>query len=116
VTDIDTFRQQLAQTRAQGYATVVDEAEIGTAAIAVPFYCNGGEGAQVAGTISVAGPSSRIQPSRFAELSQDLHKAAREISAIWPLRIRQRDFTMYKPAVDTARELGEVEAHSRTNA
>lgn len=116
VTDIDTFRQQLAQARAQGYAAVVEEAEMGTSALAVPFYCNGEEGAQVAGTISVAGPSLRIRPERFADLSQDLHQTAREISAIWPLRIRQRDFTMHKPAVDTAREQGEAEAESRTNA
>jgi IclR family transcriptional regulator, acetate operon repressor len=109
VTDIDTFRQQLAQARAQGYATVVDEAEMGTSAIAVPFYCHGGEGAKVAGTISVAGPSLRIKPSRFAELSQDLHEAAREISAIWPLRIRQRDFTMREPVFDTSREPDEAE-------
>ena len=109
VTDIDTFRQQLAQTRTQGFATVVDEAEMGMTAIAVPFYSDGGEGAQVAGTISVAGPSLRIKPSRFGEVSQDLNEAAREISAIWPLRIRQRDFSMRKPVSDTSREPGEAD-------
>lgn len=98
VTDIDTFREKLDRTRAQGYATVVEEAEVGTSALAVPFYSNDEDSALVAGTISVAGPSLRITPSRFSELSEDLHQAAREISAIWPLRIRQRDFTMRKPA------------------
>lgn len=99
VTDIDTLRQHLAEARGQGYATAIEEAEIGTTALAVPFHCNDDEGAQVAGTISVAGPSLRITPSRFADLSRELHQTAREISAIWPLRIRQRDFTMRVPAV-----------------
>lgn len=115
VTDIDDFRKQLAQTRAQGYAIVVEEAEIGTSALAVPFYSNGEEGAQVAGTISVAGPSLRISPARFDELSQDLLQTAREISAIWPLRIRQRDFTMNKPAVEMTQEHGQAEAESAFN-
>lgn len=102
VTDIDTFRQHLARSRRNGFATVVDEAEMGTSAIAVPFYSNGDTGAPVAGTISVAGPSLRINAARFAELSQDLHQTAREISEIWPLRIRQRDFTMRKPAAEAS--------------
>lgn len=100
VTDIDILRQHLAQARALGYATAVEEAEIGTTALAVPFHCSSDEGAQVAGTISIAGPSLRITPSRFAELGADLHQTAREISAIWPLRIRQRDFSMGVPAAD----------------
>lgn len=100
VTDVDEFRQHLARTRAQGYATAVDEAEHGTTAIAVPFHSHDGADAAIAGTISIAGPSLRIRPSRYAELSRELHLAAAEISAIWPLRIRQRDFTMRNPAAE----------------
>lgn len=102
VTDIDTFRQHLVQCREQGFATAIEEAEVGTTALAVPFYTNIDESAEVAGTISVAGPSLRITPSRFAELSTQLHATAREISAIWPLRIRQRDYSMGVPASGNA--------------
>lgn len=88
--DIDELRRDLAETRERGYATAIEEAEAGTAAIAVAFYGDETERAKVAGTISVAGPTVRIVPERFEELSEALRDAAREITALWPLRNRQR--------------------------
>lgn len=90
VADVDGFRRHLAETRARGYATAVDEAEAGTAALAVPFYGSERPDAAVAGTISIAGPLLRIAPERYEDLSAELHAAAREVAAVWPLRIRQR--------------------------
>ena len=88
--DIDEFRRHLAETRTRGYATAVEEAEAGTAAVAVPFYTSENDGAPAAGTISVAGPLVRIRPERFDELQVALHDAANEVTALWPLRNRQR--------------------------
>lgn len=90
VTGVDAFRRHLAETRSRGYATAVDEAEAGTAALAVPFFASEREDAPVAGTISIAGPLLRITPERYADLSRELHAAATEVASIWPLRIRQR--------------------------
>lgn len=90
VEDVDTLRQHLAETRARGFATAVEEAEEGTAALAVPFHSDETADAPVAGTISVAGPLLRIRPERFDELADELKAAAEDVAAIWPLRIRQR--------------------------
>lgn len=87
---VDAFRRHLAETRTRGYATAVDEAEAGTAALAVPFFASERDDAPVAGTISIAGPLLRITPGRYGDLSRELHAAAAEVAAIWPLRIRQR--------------------------
>lgn len=87
---IDELRNRLEDTRRQGFGTSVEEAEAGTAALAVPFRAGPEETDPVAGTISIAGPLLRIQKERWDELAEALHRAAEEISQIWPLRMRQR--------------------------
>lgn len=91
VRSVDDLRSHLAQARAQGYATAVEEAEPGTAALAVPFRAHEGSAAPVAGTISIAGPTLRIRPARYSALHAELARTAREIAAIWPLRQRMRN-------------------------
>lgn len=93
---IDQLRERLNETRAQGYATSVEEAEAGTAALAVPYRCGPEKSAPIAGTLSIAGPLVRIHKDRWADLVAQLHHSAEEISGLWPLRMRQRniaDFT-----------------------
>ncbi len=90
ISNVDELRRHLDETRERGYATAIDEGEAGTVALAVHFFSSQGEDASVAGTISVAGPIQRLTTDRFEALSRDLSTAARELSAIWPLRIRQR--------------------------
>ncbi len=90
VSNVDDLRRHLAETRSRGYATAVEEAEVGTAALAVPFFSDETDAARAAGTISIAGPLVRIGPERFEELSGELHAAAKEVTALWPLRNRQR--------------------------
>ncbi len=87
---VDDLRDHLAETRRRGYALAVDEAEAGTAALAIPFRAGVERGAPVAGTISVAGPMVRIRPERYEELAAALEDAASEIASCWPLMIRQR--------------------------
>ncbi|TIR50654.1 MAG: IclR family transcriptional regulator [Mesorhizobium sp.] len=88
--NVDELRVRLAETRERGFATSVEEAEAGTAAIAVPFRANPDSNARIAGTISVAGPLVRITPERWEELARALHRAAAELTEIWSLRSRQR--------------------------
>ncbi|TIU42722.1 IclR family transcriptional regulator [Mesorhizobium sp.] len=90
VRNVDELRLRLAETRERGFATSLEEAEAGTAAIAVPFRSGNRNHAQVAGTISVAGPLVRITPERWDELAKALHRAAAELAEIWSLRRRQR--------------------------
>ncbi len=94
VENVDDLRRHLAETRARGYATAIEEAEVGTAALAVAFFADESDAAPAAGTISIAGPSVRIGPDRFDELNRQIHAAAKEVTALWPLRNRQRGIKM----------------------
>ena len=96
IDNVEDLRRHLDETRTRGFATAVDEAEEGTAAIAVPFLSGEGAGSEVAGTISVAGPLLRLAPGRYEELKNELDAAAEEIASIWSLRTRQRGMS---PAV-----------------
>ena len=58
----DQLGRDLAQTRARGYATIVDELEMGLAAVAAPIRDSDGT---VVGALSVAGPTARLGPSRL---------------------------------------------------
>lgn len=89
---IDELRERLRETRRQGFGVSVEEAEAGTAALAVTFRSGPEENAPIAGTISIAGPLVRIQRESWPELVQALQKSANEISDLWPLRLRQREF------------------------
>jgi DNA-binding IclR family transcriptional regulator len=57
---------ELARVRARGYATSVDELEIGLTAMAAPVL--GPDGAAVA-ALSISGPTARLTPDRIAELA-----------------------------------------------
>jgi DNA-binding IclR family transcriptional regulator len=89
VGDIDALRSHLAETRRRGYALAVEEGEIGTCAMAVPFRTSNQPGAAVAGTLSVAGPIGRIGPDRYPEIAAALQAAALEMQDIWAVRKRQ---------------------------
>jgi DNA-binding IclR family transcriptional regulator len=58
----DQLERELAQTRTRGYATIVDELEMGLTAAAAPI--RDGDGT-VVGALSVAGPTARLGPSRL---------------------------------------------------
>ncbi|KKA10844.1 IclR family transcriptional regulator [Sinorhizobium meliloti] len=100
---IDELRVRLDETRQRGFATSLEEAEAGTAAVAVPFRASLDPDAPVAGTISVAGPLIRITPDRWPQFAASLHRAATELSRIWPLRSRQRTMTPLSIAAGAAK-------------
>lgn len=90
VSGVEALKRHLAETRARGYASAIEEAEPGIVALAAPFRADARPDAQVAGTVSVAGPMSRITPDRFDQLGAQLQAAAEELRGIWRLRARQR--------------------------
>jgi len=103
------LRRELKLTRQRGYGASVDEAEAGTAALAVPFYAGSCLGEAAAGTLSVAGPLLRISPSRYEELIAQLDSAAQELSRLWPLRSRQRGASL---TPDSTRATAAIREHS----
>lgn len=90
ISTIDELRRQLAETRARGYAVAIEEAEPGIVALAATFRSDPRPGAAVAGTLSVAGPISRIPPERLAEIHAALAAAVASVEAVWQVRVRQR--------------------------
>jgi DNA-binding IclR family transcriptional regulator len=59
----EQLERELVAVREHGFATIVDELEMGLAAVAAPIRDSGGE---VVGALSVAGPTARLGPSRLA--------------------------------------------------
>jgi DNA-binding IclR family transcriptional regulator len=87
--DVDALRLHLDETRRRGVALAVEEGEIGTVAMATTFRAGAESDAPVAGTLSVAGPTPRMNESRRGEIAEALRQAARAMAEIWPLRRRQ---------------------------
>ncbi len=71
--------ERLRETRERGYAQVIDSAAVGTSAMAAAIYDMSGE--LVVGTVSIAGPSVRMDDKRMAEFAPALLDAARELSS-----------------------------------
>jgi IclR family acetate operon transcriptional repressor len=99
ISDVDMLRSHLAETRRRGVALAVEEGEIGTVAMAIVFRAGPAADAPVAGTLSVAGPSSRMGEPRRDAIALALRDAACDMAEIWPLRRRQ----MQVPAKPVAR-------------
>ena len=91
VKGVDELRAHLRDTRRRGYGLAVEEGEPGTVAIAIVFRAYPGTDAPVAGTVSIAGPLTRLPDARVRELVPLLRAAANEITELWPLQMRQRD-------------------------
>ncbi|HZJ05699.1 MAG TPA: IclR family transcriptional regulator [Nocardioidaceae bacterium] len=71
------LRRALEEVRKQGYATAVDELEIGLAAVAAPIRDVEGE---VTASLSLSGPTFRLTSGRVQELLPLLLDAAAEVS------------------------------------
>lgn len=71
------FLRQLAEAKALGYATSVEERELGTAAVAVPIY---NQAQQLVASLAVSGPSNRLTLAKMKEHAPILIEAARRMS------------------------------------
>lgn len=69
--------EELARIRAGGYATAIDELELGLAAVAVPVW---GARGDVIAALSVSGPTLRMTPERIRELRPVLTHQGRALS------------------------------------
>lgn len=87
---VGELQRHLADTRTRGYAIAIEEAEPGIVALAATFRTEPRPDAPVAGTLSVAGPISRITPERYPQIHAALASAVASIESAWRLRVRQR--------------------------
>jgi DNA-binding IclR family transcriptional regulator len=75
--DAARLEAELVDARARGYATTVDELEIGLTAVAAPV--RNLDGAVVA-AVSASGPSFRLTPLRVPEVAEAVRRCADEVS------------------------------------
>src|SRR5882757_749919 len=78
--------KQLQQVRARGFATSIDELEVGLTALAAPVF--GPQGEALA-ALSISGPSARLTPDRIAQLAPLLIDEANTLAE----RLGHRDHT-----------------------
>lgn len=77
ITAREDLAAELERVRRQGYATAVDELEIGLAAVAAPIRNAHGD---VIASMSVSGPTFRLSEDRLAEVIPLLVRAAEDVS------------------------------------
>ncbi|MDA8370492.1 MAG: IclR family transcriptional regulator [Nocardiopsaceae bacterium] len=77
ITDPETLRAELEETLDRGYATAVEELEVGLNAVAAPIRGLTGE---VIAALSASGPSYRMEEDKLESIGEIVHKAAVEIS------------------------------------
>ena len=77
ITSIDVLLEELAEVRSRGYALAVDELEIGLTAVAAPVRNAHGE---VQASLSVSGPTFRLDVRRVPRLAEAVMTAANEVS------------------------------------
>jgi IclR family acetate operon transcriptional repressor len=75
--DHPALEQELATVRRRGYATAVDELEVGLSALAAPVF---GPGGDVVAALSISGPTSRLNTRRIARLAPVLREQAGNLS------------------------------------
>src|SRR5438128_10712532 len=73
----DALAADLDRIRARGFATAVDELELGLAALAAPVRGAGGE---VVAALSVSGPTTRLTPERIEGLAPPLLEQAQALA------------------------------------
>ena len=85
VTDRDQLAQQFTQVARRGYASTVDELEIGLTGLGVPVRGSQGE---VIAALGVSGPSPRLE-DRHDELGRLLTERAEQLSGLLRRRTRK---------------------------
>ena len=71
------LQEELAEVRRRGFATTVDELEVGLTAVSAPVFNHHGE---IQAAVSTGGPSSRIPAQQLAEFSKYVMQQANAIS------------------------------------
>ena len=78
ITDLAQLRAELLTVRRDGFASAIDELELGLAAIAVPVR---GERGDVVAALSISGPTLRMTPERIHQLKGVLFDEGLALSA-----------------------------------
>jgi DNA-binding IclR family transcriptional regulator len=77
ITSREALHRELDGVRERGYAVAVDELEIGLTAVAAPVRDVQGE---ILASMSVSGPTFRLDSQRLPQIADDVMSAARDVS------------------------------------
>ncbi|MER8950141.1 IclR family transcriptional regulator [Mesorhizobium sp. M0809] len=80
---VEDFLEELKLSRDRGWALSNEEAEPGVVAIAAPIKLSA---EKTVGTVSVAGPSSRLTQDRHEAIAASVMSTAEKLGELWPLR------------------------------
>ncbi|CAM5222614.1 DNA-binding IclR family transcriptional regulator OS=Castellaniella defragrans OX=75697 GN=HNR28_001027 PE=4 SV=1 [Castellaniella defragrans] len=86
VRSLAALQDELRVTAERGYGLAMSEAEPGVTALAAAIRL--GRNGLAVGTVSVAGPSIRLNERRVQELAPIVTATASELAKLWPLRLR----------------------------
>lgn len=73
ITDRDEFRRHMTETAQRGYATAIEENEMGVTTVAVGMRLWRDPSNVYA--LAISGPSNRVDAARIKELVEELHRA-----------------------------------------
>lgn len=91
IRSVDALLKELRTTAKRGYGVAINEAEPGVTALAAVI--RSGVDGHAVGTVSIAGPSARIDDGRLRALSALVTRAASELSSLWPVRRKSAPLT-----------------------
>lgn len=83
VTMVERLLADVAAARANGFAIVEQEMEVGISAIAAPIRLDRSESGRGVGAVSIAGPSARLTRQRLTELAPELIQTTRRLAEQW---------------------------------
>jgi DNA-binding IclR family transcriptional regulator len=82
--DARALAAELTSVRERGFATTLDEAEPGVAAVGAAIRRGGDRTGRAVATVSLAGPSLRLPREALVDLGPRLLRSAAQLGAIWP--------------------------------
>ncbi len=83
-TRVETLLADIETSRRQGFAVTYEEAEPGVAAVGAVIRAGSSVDQPVVATISVAGPTARIERKDIEPIASKVTEAATQLSALWP--------------------------------
>jgi DNA-binding IclR family transcriptional regulator len=82
--DEKALLDELEATRKRGYGLAIEEGEAGTIAIACAIQDISRQSR--GGTVSIAGPTTRLTEDKMPRIVEGLRAAAKDLTEIWPMR------------------------------
>lgn len=85
ISTVTNLKKEIRSTRQRGFGLNEQESELGLSAIAMLIHDRTNRSI-VVGSVSIAGPSFRLDRERLVSFAEPLHSAIEQLEQIWPAR------------------------------